>query len=220
MYWILDVMNTRHDRREQLKKERRKQQHRKVAGKRVTPGWVAPAIIAGVAVLAILGLRQIGAFEAPPPGITPPPGGVTEKIGTRQAPQPGTHVGTSQRVEYASSPPTSGSHWDLPHAGWGVKDTAQDDERVVHNLEHGGIVINYKGLSPDDLANLKTLVRRLTAGEYRKVMLRPYDRMDNGIVLTAWAWAHKLPAYDEATIVKFVQSHHGTLGESPEPNAS
>jgi hypothetical protein len=212
-------MSTRHDRREQLKKERRKQQHRKVTGKRVTPGWIAPAIIAVVAVAAIFGLRAAGIFEPPPPAITPPPA-VTEKIGTREAPQPGTHVGSGTRVQYASLPPTSGSHWDLPHAGWGVKDTAQDDERVVHNLEHGGIVINYKGLSPDDLANLKTLVRRFTGGEYRKVMLRPYDRMDNGIVLTAWAWSHKLASYDEATIVKFVQGHYGTAGESPEPNAS
>src|SRR5687767_14475686 len=148
--YLLDtlvVMATRHERREQLKKDRRKKQHRKVSGKRVTPGWVAPAIIAGLLVLAILGLRQLGLFEPPPPAITPPPVALTEKIGTRVAPQPGTHVGGNQRVEYASLPPTSGSHWDLPHAGWGVKDNAQDDERVVHNLEHGGIVINYKGLS-------------------------------------------------------------------------
>ncbi len=211
-------MSTRQDRREQLKKDRRKQQHRKMTGKRVTPGWVAPAIIAGVAVLAILGLRQLGLFEPPPPAITPPPS-VVEKIGTREAPQPGSHVGSGTRVEYPTRPPTSGSHWDLPHAGWGVKDTAQDDERVVHNLEHGGIVINYKGLSPDDLANVKTLVRRLTGGEYRKVLLRPYDQMDNGFVLTAWAWSLKLDRYDEAQLTKFVQGHYGQLGESPEPNS-
>ncbi len=212
-------MSTRQDRREQLKKDRRRQQHRKVTGKRVTPGWVAPAIIAGVAVLAILGLRQIGVFEPPLPAITPPPA-AAEKVGTRQPPEPGTHSGTGTRIEYAIRPPTSGPHWDLPHAGWGVKDTAQDDERVVHNLEHGGIVINYKGLSPDDLANVKTLVRRLTGGEYRKVLLRPYDRMDNGLVLTAWAWSMKLDKYDEATILKFVQGHYGQLGEAPEPNST
>ena len=90
----------------------------------------------------------------------------------------------------------------------------------MHNLEHGGIVISYKGLSPDDLANVKTLVRRLTGGEYRKVLLRPYDRMDNGLVLTAWAWSMKLDRYDEATILKFVQGHYGQLGEAPEPNST
>lgn len=210
----------RHDRREQLKNERRKkQQSRRVTGRRVTPGWVAPAVIAAVAIGGILLLRQVGVFEPPPPAITPPPNAVVEKIGTKHPAQPGNHVPTGERVQYSQVPPTSGPHWNLPHAGWGVKDTPQDDERAVHNLEHGGIVINYKGLSPDDLANLKTLVRRFTAGEYRKVMLRPYDRMDNGIVLTAWSWSHRLERYDEDVITRFVQGHHGTNGESPEPNS-
>lgn len=213
-------MSTRQDRREQLKRERRKQQHRKVTAKRMTPGWVAPAIIAAVAVLAILGLRQMGVFEPPPPAITPAPVGSVEKIGTKNTDSGNSHVPQTQRVTYAQYPPTSGQHWDLPHAGWGVKDTAQDDERVVHNLEHGGIVINYKGLTPDDLANLKTLVRRFTGGEYRKVLLRPYDRMENGIVATAWNWQLRLERYDEAQLTKFVQGHYGTAGEAPEPNAS
>jgi hypothetical protein len=212
-------MSTRHDRREQLKRERRKKQHRPVSGKRVTPGWVAPAIIAGVAVLAILGLRQIGAFEPPLPAITPPPPGV-ERIGTKHQAASGGHVPDGQRVQYAELPPASGAHWNLPHAGWGVKDTAQDDERVVHNLEHGGIVISYKGLSPDDLANLKTLVRRLNSGVYKKVLLRPYDRMENGIVAAAWSWSLRLERYDEAQLTKFVQGHYGPNGDSPEPNAS
>jgi len=212
-------MSTRHARREQLKRDRRKKQQRRVSGKRVTPGWVAPAVIAVAAIGAILLLRQIGVFEPPPPAITPPPA-VVEKVGTKVAEQAGTHVGVGQRVQYAQFPPTSGSHWDLPHAGWGVKDTPQDDERAVHNLEHGGIVINYKALPPEDLANLKTLVRRFTAGEYSKVLLRPYDRMENGIVLTAWNWSHRLERYDEAAVTRFVQGHYGTRGESPEPNAS
>lgn len=212
-------MSTRHDRREQLKQDRRKQQHRKVTGKRVTPGWVAPAIITAVAVVAILGLRQLGVFEPPPPAITPAPSAAIEKIGTHQTESPGTHVAVSQRVQYAQLPPTSGSHWDLPHAGWGVKDAAVDDERVVHNLEHGGIAVNYKGLTPDDLASLKTLVRRLNGGAYPKVVLRPYDRMENGIVATAWNWSLRLERYDEGQVTKFVQGHYGQLGESPEPNS-
>lgn len=212
-------MSTRHDRREQLKQDRRKQQHRKVTGKRVTPGWLAPAIIAAVAVVAILGLRQLGVFEPPLPAITPAPSAAIEKLGTHQTESPGTHVPRTQRVQFAQIPPTSGSHWDLPHGGWGVKDGAVDDELAVHNLEHGGIVINYKGLSPDDLASLKTLVRRLNGGAYPKVMLRPYDRIENGIVATAWNWSLRLERYDESQVTKFVQGHYGQLGESPEPNS-
>ena len=212
-------MATRHDRREQLKKERRRQQQRRVTGKRVLPGWAVPAIIVVAAIGAILLLRQAGVFEPPPPAITAP-SATSEQIGTKVPVQPGSHVARGQRVQYAQLPPASGSHWDLPHAGWGVKDSAQDDELAVHNLEHGGIVISYKGLSPDDLASLKTLVRRFTAGEYRKVLLRPYDRMENGIVLTAWSWTHRIERYDEAIITKFVQGHYGPRGEAPEPNAT
>lgn len=214
-------MATRHDRREQRKKERRKQQqHQARRGKGATPVWVAPAVIAVVAVLAILGLRSAGVFEPPVAPVTPPPITATvEKIGTLQPDQGAGHVETGKRLTYAQFPPTSGEHWPLPHAGWGVKDTPQEDEKVVHNLEHGGIVINYKNLSPEDLSNLKTLVRRLNNGEYRKVLLRPYDRMENGIVLTAWRYAHVLQRYDEDIIVKFVQGHYGPRGISPEPNA-
>lgn len=210
-------MVTRHDRREQLKKERRRQQQRRVTGKRVTPGWVAPAVIAAAAVGLILLLRQTGFLEPPPPPIAAAP--VTqEKVGTKQPNEGSEHVPQTQRVQYAQSPPTSGKMWDA-HATWGVKDSSYADELAVHGLEHGGIVINYRGLSPDDLANLKTIVRRLTAGEYKKVMLRPFDRMDNGIVLTAWNWSHRLEKYDEATITTFVQGHYGQRGEAPEPNA-
>lgn len=211
-------MATRHDRREQVKKDRRKRQQRHVAGKRVTPGWVAPLVIAVMAIGAILLLRQVGVFEPPPPAITAAPL-TSEKIGTKVPGQPGTHVARGQRVQYAQRPPTSGSHWDLPHAGWNVSDSPKDDELVVHNLEHGGIVISYKGLTPDDLASLKTLVRRFVAGEYRKVLLRPYNEMENGIVLTAWNWTHRIERYDEAVITKFVQGHYGPRGEAPEPNA-
>lgn len=213
-------MSTRHDRREQLKQDRRKQQHRRVTGKRVTPGWVAPAIVAGFVVVAIFGLRAAGVFEPPPPAITPPPATAIEKVGTQSPDAGNAHVPEGQRVQYAQLPPASGNHWTLPHAGWGVKDGAVDDERVVHNLEHGGIVISYKGLSPDDLASLKTLVRRLNGGAYPKVVLRAYDRMDNGIALTAWTWSLKLDRYDEGQITKFVQGHYGPKGNAPEPNAS
>lgn len=211
-------MATRHDRREQVKKDQRKRQQRHVVGKRVTPGWVAPLVLAVVAIAAILGLREIGVLEPPPPAITPPPAATIEKIGTKYPDEGSEHVPQTERVQYARTPPTSGKMWGA-HATWGVKDSSYADELVVHGLEHGGIVISYRGLSPDDLANLKTLVRRFNAGEYKKVMLRPYDRMENGIVLTAWLWSHRVERYDEATITKFVQGHYGQRGEAPEANA-
>ena len=189
----------------------------------MTPRWVAPAVIVGVLVLGVFGLRAAGVFEPPPAPLdldsarTNPQG---QTVGTHYEGEGNTHVPAGQRVTYRQTPPTSGSHWDLPHAGWGVKDTAQDDERIVHNLEHGGIVISYRGLSADDLSKLKTLVRQLTASQYRKVLLRPYDRLPQpGLVVTAWNWALPLSAYDETEIVKFVRAHYQG-SEAPEPNGS
>lgn len=215
-------MSTRHERREQRLKERRKQGTRRVTAKRVTPRWVTPAIIAAVAVVAILGLRQLGVFEPPPPPFeiddVPP---VTGEVGTREPNAGNAH--TPQRgvqVTYTKVPPTSGNHWEMPHAGWGVKDESVEDELVVHNLEHGGIAIQYKpGLPPQELADLKTLVRQLNAGQYRKVLLRPYIEMEPNIVLTAWTWRHELQSFDRDQIVNFVRSHHGASGNAPEPNA-
>ena len=45
-------------------------------------------------------------------------------------------------VPYSSLPATSGPHWTTPD-NWGVYTTAQNESQVIHNLEHGGIVIWY-----------------------------------------------------------------------------
>lgn len=215
-------MSTRHDRRTQELRGKRKQQSRRVTARKVRPGWVAPAIVVGVLALGIFGLRAAGVFEQPAPAadISSPqfdPTGQT--IGTHYESEGNSHVAVGQRVTYRQTPPTSGFHWDMPHAGWGVKDTTQDDERIVHSLEHGGIVISYRGLSPDDLSKLKTLVRQLGGSQYRKVVLRPYEKLTQpGVVVTAWNWSLPLNGYDETQIIKFVRAHYGAAGEAPEPN--
>lgn len=215
-------MSTRHERREQRLKERRKQGPRRVTTKRVTPRWVKPAIIAAAVVVAILGLRQLGVFEPPPPALPiddiPPPAG---EVGTRESDGGNAHTRPrGQQVQYPKTPPSSGAHWDPPLANWGVLGASVEDEQVLHNLEHGGIAIQYKpGLEPQQLADLQTLVRQLNGGQFRKVLLRPYIDMEPNIVLTAWTWRHELQTYDRDQIVNFVRSHYGSNGNAPEPNA-
>ncbi len=62
-----------------------------------------------------------------------------------------THVDKGTKVTYKQNPPTSGNHWNDPTApapaDWGLYSTTLRDEQTVHNLEHGHIVITYKGLS-------------------------------------------------------------------------
>ena len=52
------------------------------------------------------------------------------------------HISEGTTVEYNTVPPTSGDHY----ARWaecGFEEFELVDERIVHNLEHGNIVISY-----------------------------------------------------------------------------
>ena len=53
------------------------------------------------------------------------------------------HVPIGENVEYNSTPPTSGKHYEE----WikqGVYDEEKDDRNLVHSLEHGYIIMHYK----------------------------------------------------------------------------
>jgi hypothetical protein len=93
---------------------------------------------------------------------------------------------TDDPVDYPDNPPAGGNHNPVP-LDWGIYDKPQPDERWVHNLEHGHIVISYKGLSSKDL---KTLIGDVKEQPYHLVLLpRPAADQD-GIWYVAWA--HRL----------------------------
>ena len=128
----------------------------------------------------------------------------------------GQHVIEGQPVQYNSVPPVGGPHWPAP-AGWGISSTQIPNERVVHNLEHGGIVIDYNGIGDADVAKLKALVTSYPRDQFNeiKVVLQPYDKIAPGsIALTAWSWRQLLSAYDERTVRAFLDAHMNRCCES------
>ncbi|HVM25733.1 MAG TPA: DUF3105 domain-containing protein [Candidatus Limnocylindrales bacterium] len=151
--------------------------------------------------------------------------GPSEAAGTRQADDGATHIrdGTifpeGQRP-YSSTPGTSGPHWDSPNQ-WGVYSTPQREEQLIHNLEHGGIVIWYDAdaLESEDVDTLTQYVNRQTAtgisGRY-KFILSPWDGPDFGhpIAVTAWRQLLYLDEVDTGAIDEFARTHYG---RSPEP---
>ena len=142
-----------------------------------------------------------------------------EVIGTHEADEGNPHVPAGQKVTYKTDPPTSGSHWGSPAAPtpWGIKDVTIPNEVIVHNLEHGGIVIFYKALTQAETDQLKDLVRVMEQNGFPKIVLEPYPTMsDARIAVSAWRWSLKLPSYDDVQIVKFVKSHYESP-EAPEP---
>ncbi|HEY3218374.1 MAG TPA: DUF3105 domain-containing protein [Candidatus Limnocylindria bacterium] len=121
----------------------------------------------------------------------------------------GDHRPAGQAIAYPSYPPTSGTHSETP-TSWGFHTEPVVDELAVHNLEHGGVVISYNNISPDDQSKLRSLLASYPKDRFGevKLVIRPYDRIASGsIVLTAWNWIDELAAYDEARVRAFMDAH-------------
>jgi hypothetical protein len=105
---------------------------------------------------------------------------------------------------YNSDPPTSGPH--APGlARWGVYTEPVPKELQVHNLEDGGVVIQYSCQDCSDLVKQLTAI----ADRYDRIILAPYAGLDRKIALTAWGRIDKFDEFDEARIVTFIKAHIG-----------
>lgn len=107
---------------------------------------------------------------------------------------------------YNSSPPTSGPHYANP-ANWGIYDRELEYEALVHNLEHGGIVIGYRDLDEESVKKLTALFEKLQKINGRAIMAPDSKLTDAKITLTAWGWLDKLQSYEEKRIADFFQAH-------------
>jgi Protein of unknown function (DUF3105) len=117
------------------------------------------------------------------------------------------HIPTAEtpHVAYTSDPPTSGPH--LPYiAPWGVHARPLAKELQVHNLEDGGVVVNYKPQCADQVqAGLRAIVDRYP----NHVVLAPYPGLDRCIALTAWTRIDKMDEVDERRVVRFIEAYRG-----------
>jgi hypothetical protein len=107
---------------------------------------------------------------------------------------------------YNSDPPTSGWHYDDPLDA-GFHEEPAPDEQLVHNLEHGHVVIAYDCSKLADCegtkGQLREVVRRFNGW---KVTVVPRQNADATIALTAWGRIEKLDRFDEKRIVAFVNA--------------
>jgi hypothetical protein len=172
-----------------------------------------PLVIVGIGVLVIVGLSAIALFSLLAPG-------ASEVVGTPQAMDGRTHIATGQQGgPYSSIPAASGPHWDTSQLlNWGIYSTAVPQERAIHNLEHGGIVIWYQPaqVTTDQIAELEAYTRDWNASERYKVILAPWGGTDFGhpMAMVAWTWLLYLDDLDTDLMDRFVDQHYG---DSPEP---
>jgi len=125
---------------------------------------------------------------------------------------------------YNSSPPTSGCH-SASAAPYGPHEDPIDEKLQVHNLEHGGVIIQYRSsgiIGADDALaeELQSLVNRLRGASrrYCRLIVAPYpypfeapnypkeESSQKVIALTAWGRMELLDGYDEKRIRQFIDT--------------
>ncbi len=199
------------------------------------------SLLVGAAIVAVVAIVGVGLFSAattptyacsnewvPDPTSTP---------GANASPQPGypqpdmgnQHVSVGTTVTFTYCPPASGRHYNTTGAGplaarlYGPSDTA-GPTGWVHNLEHGGIVILYRGdgegATEAGQAALRTLfddyppspVCGLQPGTNGPVIAR-FDEMATPFAALVWGRVLPLDTLDTAAILEF----DATYGERTNP---
>jgi len=190
------------------------------------PDWrllaIGGVLVVGVILIALVLL--LGGEPDPSLGVRQADSGnahVGIGVDCRAAPQSDPNCGTDP---YSSLPATSGPHWDPSGiANWGVYSTPQPETQLIHNLEHGGIVIWYDPdrLDADGVEALTQLVTRQNqsgvSGRY-KFILSPWggeDELPSAVAVTSWLWLLELDEADTGAIEAFASEHYGI---APEPN--
>lgn len=124
---------------------------------------------------------------------------------------------------YNSDPPTSGPHHSQS-AKAGFYTEPLPDELLVHNLEHGYVIIWYNcgNLASAECERLQRDIQAVTqkAGNSPrtgtpKLIAVPRPSMDSRLALTSWGRLDKFEAFNEERILNFILAFRD---EAPEPN--
>lgn len=174
---------------------------------------IAAIVVAGAALVALgIFVSREKPKEAEKPSQT--------LIGIKHPNQGQKHLKTIDEAHepYNSDLPSSGPHYIFP-AEWGIHTGVVLDEVMMHNLEHGGIVIAYRpDLPKEDIAKLETIAANLqTFGHAKayKVLMFAREKNTHPIQLASWLYTLDLESVDEDKIEQFYGDH---LDQSPEGN--
>ncbi len=137
--------------------------------------------------------------------------GLLPEMGTAYPIEGRDHVSDETVIAYKTNPPQSGSHYAKP-ADWGVYEEAIPDERLVHNLEHGGIWIAYR---PSISTAAKDRLTALAKSYKSKVIMAPRKKNDTDIALVSWGRIYKMEiapdgSFDEKAIKNYIIKYKNT----------
>jgi Protein of unknown function (DUF3105) len=132
---------------------------------------------------------------------------------------PGIHVPEGTIIGYNSNPPSSGQHYPV-WANFQEYTSPIEDGYLVHDLEHGAILLLYK-CDPDAATCSPTIeafrkVRDAIPTDPAcepdirvRVVIAPYPKMDVPVAAVAWGWTYKAECVDLPTLTQFAKDHYG-----------
>ena len=185
--------------------------------------------MAVVSLLSLIAVIVFAGREAPPAQNQPVSPAALEagrkeagSQGVKTFPMAGQdHITPDEQPDnWNSTPPTSGDHLATPLPP-GVYDSDQDMRAMVHNEEHGYVVILYKGIPEDQVAQLRTFVE---ARDGSKLVLSPWSGLEKpGVALVAWQNLEILERVNMDVVQAFVNDFmvpDGSKSMAPEPTAA
>jgi len=131
----------------------------------------------------------------------------------------------SSDFRYNSYPPTSGPHYPpgpKAPAVWNLYDTPVEETALVHNLEHGGVIVQYGADVP------AATVEQLTSwyqDDPQGLLVAPISPniqatrpADAGkkIFVTSWTHLMTCTAFDKGAFDRFRDDYRGPSGDAPE----
>jgi Protein of unknown function (DUF3105) len=195
-------------------------------------------LLIGAAVAAVIAVVGAGVFAAatqpafacstiwqpsptasPATGASPQPGYVQPDMGN-------SHVAVGTVIRYTYCPPASGKHYNAAEQGpiaarpYGPND-AVIPEGWVHNLEHGGLVILYRGAAADQNA-LRALYEAVPnspicgfepGGQSPGPLMARFDQMAWPYAALVWDRVLPMQTLDQAAVLDF----YARFGERSNP---
>lgn len=203
-----------------------------------TPLVVIAAIV-GVALLSVFVFFQASqpAFACstiwtPTPTASPLPG-ATPNLGYSQPDMGHNHVAVGTKVTYTYCAPASGNHFNVPGTSGPIpaRVYAPSDQVLpqgwIHNLEHGGLVILYKGDSPgatpEGQAAFKSFFDAFPPVANCYPVIARFDQMSSPFQAIVWGRVLPLDTFDQAEIMAYWNQWGGKTNLEPlcpTPNGS
>jgi hypothetical protein len=114
------------------------------------------------------------------------------------------HIPISETFDdYNSNPPTSGPHYAERLANWGTYNEEVPKTTLVHNLEHGGIIIHHKDQTDAQIDRIDSFVESYADG----VISNPNPSIEKPIVLTSWTRMQQCDTFNAEAVAGYISEH-------------